>query len=87
MENNQLIKQPFGLNIALPQNAIKEVKQVAKQEIENITVNPFINYFNENYSLSPNELAGSLRKAQSQIYTLGQIMREGQAGTSFNMKF
>ena len=27
------------------------------------------------------------RKAQGQIYMLGQAMREGQSGNSFNMKF
>lgn len=87
MDNNQLIKQPFGLNIALPQRTIKEVQQVAKQEIENITVNPFLNLINERYSLSPEQIAGDLRKAQGQIYTLGQVMREGQSGTTFNVKF
>ena len=87
MDNNQLIKQPFGLNIALPQRTIKEVQQVAKQEIENITVNPFLNLINETYSVSPEQIASDLRKAQGQIYTLGQVMREGQAGTTFNMKF
>lgn len=87
MDSNQLIKQPFGLNIALPQRTIKEVQQVAKQEIENITINPFLNLINEKYSVSPEQLATDLRKAQSQIYTLGQVMREGQSGTSLNMKF
>ena len=87
MDNNQLIKQPFGLNIALPQRTIKEVQQIAKQEIENFTANPFIGLLNENYSMSPDEITSDLRKAQGQIYTLGQVMREGQSGNSFNMKF
>ncbi len=88
MDNNQLIKQPFGLNIALPQRTIKEVQQIAKLEIDNITNNnPFLNLVNSTYSMSPDEIANDLRKAQSQIYTLGQVMREGQSGNSFNMKF
>ena len=87
MENNQLIKQPFGLNVALPQKTIKEVQKVAQQEIENYTINPFINLLNDNYAKSPAQIANDLRKAQGQIYALGQVMREGQVGTSFNMKF
>ena len=82
---NELINQPFGLNI-LPKKTLAEVQHVAKQELENYTINPFINFLNENYSLSPNEIVNDLRKAQGQIYTLGQVMREGQSGTSFNMK-
>ena len=87
MDNNQLIKQPFGLNIALPKRTIAEVQKVAKQEIENYTVNPFINMLNETYKMSPQEITEDLRKAQSQIYALGQAMREGQSGNTFNMKF
>lgn len=87
MDNNQIIKQPFGLNIALPKKTIKEVKKTVKQEFENYTVNPVLDFFSRNYSVSPKELTEDLRKAQSQIYTLGQFMREGQAGSTFNVKF
>ena len=87
MDNNQLIKQPFGLNIALPKRTIQEIHKAAKQEIENIAVNPFLNYAASNYSRSPEEISNDLRKAQGQIYALGQAMREGQSGVSFNAKF
>jgi len=87
MDNNQLIKQPFGLNIALPQRTIKEVQHAAKQEIDAIALNPFLNYLSTNYSKSPEEISADLRKAQGQIYALGQAMREGQPGVSFNAKF
>ncbi len=87
MDNNQFINnRPFGLNVALPQTIIKEVPQVVKQEIENFIENPFLNLINERYSLSPEEIANDMRKAQSQIYTLGQVMREGQPGNSLSMK-
>ena len=90
MENNhmeQFIKKPFGFNVALPKKTIAEVQKVAKQELENFTVNPFVNFLNENYELSPEEIVNDLRKAQGQIYTLGQVMRENATGRTFNMNF
>ena len=43
--SENIIKQPFGLNVALPQKTIQEIQKIAKEELEEITVNPFINYF------------------------------------------
>ena len=87
MDNNQLIKQPFGLNIALPKNTLTEVPQAVKQEIENLTTAPLTDFFSKNYSMSPEEIENDLMKAQSRIYTLGQVMRENKPVSSFNMKF
>ena len=89
MDNNKIIKQPFGLNIALPQRTVKEAVHVAPKEVENITsANPFLNLINNTtYNISPEELSNNLIKARSQIYTLGQVMREGLPGNSLNMKF
>lgn len=84
MNENQIIqKNPFGLNITLPKKTIEEVKKVAQQEVENITVNPFINYFEENDKVFSGEVANEIRKFQSQIYSLGQVMREGQPRRTF----
>ncbi len=86
MPNNQIIsKNPFGLNITLPKKTIEEVKKVAKQELENITVNPFVDYLEENDRVFSGEIAGEIKKYQAQIYTLGQVMREGQPTTTFSM--
>ena len=91
MENNQLIKQQFGLNIALPQTTmqeiLKEIPNAVKQELGNMTVSPLISFLNDNYKLSYEEITTNLRKTQGQIYTLGQVMREEQTTGSFNMKF
>ena len=84
-ENHIISRNPFGLNIALPKKAIQDVQKAAKKEIENITVNPFIEYFEENDKVFSGEVAGQIRKYQAQIYSLGQVMREGQPRTSFNM--
>ena len=78
-------KNPFGLNIALPSKTIEEVKKVAKQEIENISANPFVDYLEQNDRVFSGEVAKEIRKHQSQIYTLGQVMREGQPRTTFSM--
>lgn len=85
MEENQLIqKNPFGFNIVLPKKTIQEVKKVVKQEIENISVNPFIDYLEEADNVFSGKTQKQIRKYQAQIYTLGQIMREGQPTSTFN---
>ncbi|MCD7780170.1 MAG: hypothetical protein LUH05_05810 [Candidatus Gastranaerophilales bacterium] len=80
-------KNPFGLNIALPgKKDVEEVTKAARQEIESITVNPFVEYFEENDKVFSGEVASEIRKYQAQMYTLGQVMREGQTTVTFNTK-
>ena len=85
-DEQKIQKNPFGLNIALPKRTIQEVQQVVKQEIENISANPFANYLNENEKVFTGEIASEIRKYQAQMYALGQVMREGQPKSSFNIK-
>lgn len=85
-EQSILQKKPFGLNIAVPHKTVAEYKKVAKQEIENISVNPFLNYLDENDKVFSGEVASEIRKYQAQIYALGQTMREGQPRSTFSVK-
>lgn len=86
MDNNQsIIKNPFGFNIALPNKTIQEIQKVAEQELQEITVNPFINYLEENDKVFSGEVSEEIQKYNAQIYALGQIMREGQPITTFNV--
>ena len=86
-ENNSYItNNPFGLNVAIPHKTVQDVQKVVQQEIANITVNPFINYLDENDKVFSGEVAKEIRKYQSQMYTLGQVMRDGQARRTFNIK-
>ncbi len=87
MEDKQIIsKNPFGLNITLPKKTIQEVQKVAQQEMANISLNPFIEYFEENDKVFSGQVANEIRNCQAQIYALGQVMREGQPKSTFNMK-
>jgi len=86
-ENNMISNNPFGINISLPKKSIKEVQKVAQQELANISVNPFLNYLDENDKVFSGEVAQEIRKYQSQVYALGQVMREGQPVRRFNAKF
>lgn len=83
-ENQPIQKNIFGLNVALPKKTIKEVQKVAKQEIENISVNPFLDYLNENDRVFSGEVANEIRKYQAQVYALGQVMREGKPTRTFS---
>lgn len=85
-EQNSILKNPFGLNIKLPQKTIREVQKVAVQEFENLTANPFTNYLEENDKVFSGQVAAEIRKYQAQMYTLGQVMREGQTSSSLNIK-
>lgn len=86
MENNQsIIKNPFGFNIALPNKTIQEIQKVAEQELKEITVNPFISYLEENDKVFSGEVSEEIQKYNAQIYALGQLMREGQPKTTFSI--
>lgn len=84
-DKNIISNNPFGININLPQKTIKEVGKAAKQEIEEITVNPFLNYLDENDKVFSGEVSNEIRKYQAQIYTLGQVVRENQPVRTFKM--
>ena len=86
-ENNIISNNPFGINISLPKKSMQEVQKVAQQELANISVNPFLNYLDENDKVFSGEVAQEIRKYQSQVYALGQVMREGQPVRRFNAKF
>ncbi len=87
MNENQIIKKNlFGLNITLPKKSIDEIQKVAIKEAGNITVNPFLEYLDENDKVFSGEVAKEIKKYQAQIYSLGQVMREDQPHSSFNIK-
>ncbi len=85
-EQSIIQKNPFGLNIALPQKTVEEITKVVQQEVENITVNPLTDYLEENDKVFSGEVANEILKYQAQIYSLGQIMREGQTTRTFSAK-
>ena len=87
MNENGLIKNnPFGLNMALSQKASEETVNIVKQSIEETAVNSVLNYSDENDRVFSGEVSQEIRKYQAQIYSLGQIMREGQILRTFNIK-
>lgn len=86
-ENKSIISNnPFNINTALPKKSIQEVKKAVQQELGNISINPFLNYLDENDKVFSGEVAKEIKKYQSQIYALGQTMREGQVSGTFNIK-
>ena len=84
-DKNIISKNPFGININLPQKSMKEVAKVAKQEIQEIAVNPFLNYLDANDKVFSGEVANEIKKYQSQIYTMGQAAREHLPVRTFKM--
>ncbi len=86
-EKPQIFNNPFALNINLPKKSAEEaVKKPVQQDIEDMPANPFTDYLNERDKVFSGETASEIRKYQSQIYALGQIMRGGESVSSFNMK-
>ena len=75
---------PFGFNVTLPKKTIQEVKKVVEKEIADISVNPFVEYLDENDRVFSGEVAKEIRKYQAQMYTLGQVMRKGRPTRTFN---
>lgn len=84
MEEKKLIfRNPFNINIQTPKKTIQEVQKVAKQELAEMSVNPFLNYLDQNDKVFSGEVAREIIKYQSQIYALGQAVRNGEPRTTF----
>lgn len=88
MENQPIFQNPFSfINIDLtqPQKTMQELQKIAEIELQSLEVNPFEQYLEEYDKVFSGELDNELKKCQSQLYALGQIMREGQPITTFSM--
>lgn len=85
-DNNFISNNPFNINVNTPNRTIQDLPRIIKEEIKETAVNPFVNYFNEYEKVFTGEVAKEINKFHSQIYTLGQVMREGQAESTFKMK-
>ena len=83
--SENIIKQPFGLNVALPQKTIQEIQKIAKEELEEITVNPFINYFEENDKVFSGEIADEIDRYRAQLFSVNQLMNKNQPKSKFNI--
>ena len=84
MDNQpQILKNPFGLNIAVPKQTIQEVKKAVEREVKEITENPFTDYLEENDKVFSGDVAKEIMKYQAQIYSLGQIMRKDEPVRTF----
>ena len=89
MDNqSSILKNSFGLNVALPRQQINEVKKAVETGIENfsknINQNPFVDYFETNDKVFSGEVAREIENCHAQIYALGQVMREGEPVTTFS---
>ena len=82
--SENIIKQPFGLNVALPQNTIQEIQKIAKEELEEITINPFIDYFEENDKVFSGQVENEIDKYRSQLYSLKVLMNGNKPVSTFN---
>ncbi len=83
--SENIIKKPFGLNVAIPQKTVQEIQKIAKQELEEITVNPFINYFEENDKVFSGKVADEIDKYRAQMYSVNQLMNKHQPRSTFNI--
>jgi hypothetical protein len=83
-DNDVFLNNPFSFNINLPKKTIKTVQSALRNEAENLGLNEMKNFFEENDKVLSGEVAKEIRKYQSQMYALGQVMREGQPKRTFN---
>ena len=63
---------------------MSKYKYPVEKDIGDMTVNPFLDYLGDNDKVFSGEVAKEIRKYQSQMYALGQVMREGQPKRTFN---
>lgn len=85
---SSILKNSFGLNVALPRQQMGEIKKAVETGIEsfskNIKENPFVDYFEANDKVFSGEVSREIENCHAQIYALGQIMREGEPVSTFS---
>ncbi len=86
VSQNNIFSKTFGLNIAQTKQTIEKVQKAAEHELEKISLNPLNEYFEENDKVFSGEVAKEIQKYQAQMYSMGQVMRDGQPTSTFNIK-
>lgn len=84
-DSNNILNQPFGMNIRLPERTIQQAQESATGAVSSL-FSPIFNYLDENENVFTGDVANEINKYNRLTYALGAAARDGKAQVTFDTK-
>lgn len=82
---DNFIKQPFGLNIRVPEKTLKQFEKTAEGSVNGIW-EPLFNFIDENQNVFTGDVSRQIAKYNAMQYNIGAVLREGNTNGGFDVK-
>lgn len=82
-DGNNVLNQPFGMNIRVPERTIQQVQETAGSTVNGLWGSLF-NYIDENQDVFTGDVANEISKYNRLTYALGAAARDGKAKVTFD---
>lgn len=85
MSENNILKQPFGMNIKMPTRTLQQGKDTVEKRIGGV-FEPLFNFIEENQSVFDGSIADEIERYNLMSYNTGAILRNAQVQKTFDIK-
>ena len=84
-DGNNILNQPFGLNIKVPARTVKQGQETINHAIGGV-FEPLFNFISENQNVFTGEIAEQIEKYNLISYNTGVILRKAGDEHKFDIK-
>lgn len=85
MSENNILKQPFGLNIKVPHRTVQQGKDSLGHLVNGVW-QPLFNFIEDNQTVFNGTISQEIEKYNLMSYNTGAILRNAQPEKTFDIK-
>ncbi len=85
MSENNILKQPFGMNIKMPTRTIQQGKETVEKHVGGV-FEPLFSFIEDNQPVFNGSIAEEIEKYNLMTYNTGAMLRNAQAQITFDIK-
>lgn len=83
--SDNFIKQPFGLNIKVPEKTLKQLEKTAQGSVGGI-FEPLFEFISDNQNVFSGDVARQIEKYNALQYNIGATLRAQSTNGGFNIQ-
>lgn len=84
-DGNNILNQPFGLNIKIPTRTVQQGQDTINHAIGGV-FEPLFNFISENQNVFTGEISEQIEKYNLMSYNTGAILRKSERQRKFDIK-
>lgn len=85
MSENNILNQPFGMNIKLPQRTLQQGKDTIEHGVKGV-FEPLFNFIEDNQPVFSGKIAEEIERYNLMSYNTGAVLRNAQPKKTFDIK-